>query len=69
MSMTLELIVARGTARGLLNGTATADYAELILLIQLLSQEGDHSTASELLVLAKTMYPNAEESVLPDAKG
>ena len=69
MSMTLELIVARGTARGLLNGTATADYAELILLIQLLSQEGDHSTASELLVLANTMYPNAQESVLHDPKG
>lgn len=69
MSMTLELIVARGTARGLLNGTATADYADLLLLSQLLSQEGDHSMASALLVLAKTIHPNAEESVLPDAKG
>ena len=69
MSMTLELIVARGTARGLLNGTATADYADLILLSQLLSQEGDHSMASALLVLANTIHPNGEESVLHDPKG
>ena len=32
MDMTLQLAVARGTARGLINGTAAADYGDVICL-------------------------------------
>ena len=61
MSMTLQLAVARGTARGLINGTAAADYGDVICLRQLLLREGEHGLATDLLVLAKAMSPTAAE--------
>ena len=61
MSMTLQLAVARGTARGLINGTAAADYGDVICLRRLLLREGEHGLATDLLVLAKAMTPTAAE--------
>ena len=61
MDMTLQLAVARGTARGLINGTAAADYGDVISLRRLLLREGEHGLATELLVLAQTMTPTAAE--------
>ena len=61
MGMTLQLAVARGTARGLINGTAAADYGDVISLRQLLLREGEHGLATDLLVLAKTMHPTEAE--------
>ena len=59
--MTLQLAVARGTARGLINGTSAAGYGDVICLRQLLLREGEHGLASDLLVLAKAMSPTAAE--------
>tara|TARA_Y100001933_G_scaffold223942_1_gene235871 strand:+ start:307 stop:516 length:210 start_codon:yes stop_codon:yes gene_type:complete len=61
MSMTLQLAIARGTARGLINGSAAADYGDVICLRELLLREGEHALATDLLVLAKTMKPTAAE--------
>ena len=61
MSMTLQLAVARRTARGLINGTATADYGDVISLRRLLLREGELGLATDLLVLAKAMSPTAAE--------
>lgn len=61
MSLTLQLLVARGTARGLINGTASPDYGEVITLRKFLMQEGEDGLASGLLTLAKTMHPTAKE--------
>lgn len=61
MSMTLQLIVARGTARGLINGTASPDYGEVIELRKLLLEEGELTLALGLLTLAQTMNPTPEE--------
>ena len=61
MSMTLQLAVARGTARGLINGTSAADYGDVISLRQLLLREGEHGLATDLLVLAKAMSPTPAE--------
>ena len=59
--MTLQLLVARGTARVLINGTASADYGEVIALRKLLLQEGEDGLALGLLTLAKSMQPTAQE--------
>ena len=61
MSMTLQLIVARGTARVLINGTTSADYGEVIALRKLLLEEGELTLALGLLTLAQTMNPTPEE--------
>ena len=61
MSMTLQLIVARGTARGLINGTTSPDYSEVIALRKLLLEEGELTLALGLLTLAQTMNPTPEE--------
>ena len=61
MTMTLQLAVARGTARGLINGTSAAGYGDVICLRQLLLREGEHGLATDLLVLAKAMSPTAAE--------
>ncbi len=61
MDTTLQLDVARGTARGLINGTAAADYGDVICLRRLLLREGEHGLATDLLVLAQTMSPTAAE--------
>ena len=61
MSMNLQLIVARSSARGLLSGTATADYGEVIVLRKLLLGEGELELARDLLTLAQTMKPTPTE--------
>jgi len=61
MNMTLQLAVARGTARCLINGTSAADYGDVICLRQLLLREGEHGLATDLLVLAQAMSPTAAE--------
>ena len=61
MSMTLQLLVARGTARVLINGTASPDYGEVITLRKFLMQAGEHDLASGLLTFAKTMHPTTKE--------
>lgn len=61
MSMSLQLVVARGTARGLLSGNAAADYGDVIQLRRLLLAEGDQLLAAELLLLAIAMNPTPAE--------
>ena len=61
MSMNLQLIVARSSARGLLSGAATADYGEVIVLRKLLLGEGELELARDLLTLAQTMKPTPTE--------
>ncbi len=61
MSLTLQLLVARGTARGLINGSSSPDYGEVITLRKYLLQEGEHGLAFGLLTLAKTMQPTTQE--------
>ncbi|QNI80042.1 hypothetical protein SynRS9909_02059 [Synechococcus sp. RS9909] len=61
MSMSLQLVVARGTARGLLNGSAAADYGEVLHLHRLLLEEGDELLAARLLQLALGMDPSPAE--------
>ena len=47
--MSLQHIVARSKARGLLNGSATPDLAQAIAVHRLLVLEGDALLASALL--------------------
>ena len=61
MSIDLQLVVSRGTARGLVNGSAAADYGEVISLCKVLYLEGDYQLASDLLQLAKTLQPTPLE--------
>jgi hypothetical protein len=49
MSMSLERVVARGTARGLINGSSAPSYEMVISLYKLLMVEGDAVLAAELL--------------------
>ena len=61
MSIDLQLVVSRGTARGLINGSSAADYGEVISLCKVLYLEGDYQLASDLLQLAKTLQPTSLE--------
>ncbi len=56
MSMSLERVVARGTARGLINGSASSSYEMVISLYNVLMLEGDGVLAAELLDLAASMH-------------
>jgi hypothetical protein len=49
MSMSLERVVARGTARSLINGSSAPSYEMVINLYKLLMVEGDAVLAAELL--------------------
>ena len=57
MSMSLQLVVARGTARSFLSGNAAAGYGDVILLRRLLLAEGDYLLAADLLLMAIAMNP------------
>ena len=61
MSIDLQLVVSRGTARGLINGSSAADYGEVILLCKALYLEGDYQLAADLLELAKSLQPTSLE--------
>ncbi|NDD45714.1 MAG: hypothetical protein EBZ24_09970 [Synechococcaceae bacterium WB9_4xB_025] len=61
MSMSLQLVVARGTARSFLSGNAAAGYGDVILLRRLLLAEGDHLLAADLLLMAIAMNPTPAE--------
>ena len=54
--MSLELVVARGTARSLINGSASSSYEMVINLYNVLMLEGDAALAAELLDLAASMH-------------
>ena len=55
MSMSLERVVARGTARGLINGSAAPSYEMVINLYKILMLEGDAVVAAGLLDLIASM--------------
>ena len=62
MSMSLERVVARGTARGLINGTAAPSYEMVINLYKILMLEGDAVLAAGLLDLVVSMdFPELED--------
>ena len=55
MSMSLERVVARGTARSLINGSASSSYEMMISLYNVLMLEGDAVLAAEVLDLAASI--------------
>ena len=66
MSMSLELVVARGTARSLINGSVSYSYEMVISLHKTLMLEGDAVLAAELLDFAASMdFSEIEESEDP----
>ncbi len=58
MTISLQLAVARCTARGLINGTAAADYSEVITLHRMMQLEGETALAAGLLALARSLNPS-----------
>jgi len=58
MTISLQLAVARCTARGLINGTAAADYGEVITLHRMMQLEGETVLAAGLLALARSLNPS-----------
>ncbi|MAD67452.1 MAG: hypothetical protein CMK24_08240 [Porticoccaceae bacterium] len=58
MTISLQLAVARCTARGLINGTAAADYSEVISLHKMMQLEGETALAADLLALARSLNPS-----------
>ena len=58
MTISLQLAVARCTARGLINGTAAADYSEVISLHRMMQLEGETVLAAGLLALARSLNPS-----------
>ena len=58
MTISLQLAVARCTARGLINGTAAADYSEVISLRRMMQLEGEAVLAAGLLALARSLNPS-----------
>ena len=57
MTISLQLAVARCTARVLINGTAAADYSEVINLHRMMQLEGETVLAAGLLALARSLNP------------
>ena len=53
--MSLERVVARGTARNLINGSSAPSYEMVISLYKLLMLEGDAVLAAGLLDLVASM--------------
>ena len=53
--MSLERVVARGTARGLINGSTAPSYEMVINLYKILMLEGDAVLAEGLLDLVASM--------------
>ena len=53
--MSLERVVARGTARGLINGSTSPSYEMVINLYKILMLEGDAVLAAGLLDLVASM--------------
>ena len=53
--MSLERVVARGTARGLITGSAAPSYEMVINLYKILMLEGDAVLAAGLLDLVASM--------------
>ena len=58
MTISLQLAVARCTASGLINGTAAADYSEVISLHRMMQLEGETALAADLLALARSLNPS-----------
>ena len=63
MSMSLERVVARGTARSLIHGSSAPSYEMVISLYKLLMLEGDAVLAAGLLDLVASMDLSEVESI------
>ena len=61
--MSLERVVARGTARSLINGSSAPSYEMVISLYKLLMLEGDAVLAAGLLDLVASMDLSEVESI------
>ena len=60
MTMSLQHVIARSKARGLINGSATPDLGQAMAVHRLLLLEGDALLAAALLNFARSLPPSAE---------
>jgi|TARA_B100002052_G_scaffold260103_1_gene253088 hypothetical protein len=60
MTMSLQHVIARSKARGLINGSATPDLGQAMAVHRLLVLEGDALLAAALLKFARSLPPSAE---------
>ncbi len=60
MTMSLQHVIARSKARGLINGSATPDLGQAMAVHRLLVLEGDAFLAAALLNFARSLPPSAE---------
>ena len=60
MTMSLQHVIARSQARGLINGSATPDLGQAMDVHRLLVLEGDARLASALLTFVLSLPPPAE---------
>ena len=58
--MSLQHVIARSKARGLINGSATRDLGQAMAVHRLLVLEGDARLASALLKYVLSLPPSAE---------
>ena len=58
--MSLQHVIARSKARGLINGSATPDLGQAMAVHRLLVLEGDAFLAPALLNFARSLPPSAE---------
>lgn len=59
MTMTLQHVVARSMARGLINGSAAPDLSQAMAVHRLLLVEGDASLAAAVLRFAQSLPPSS----------
>ena len=57
MTMSLQHVIARSKARGLINGSATPDLGQAMAVHRLLVLEGDALLAAALLNFARSLPP------------
>ena len=60
MTMSLQHVIARSKARGLINVSATPDLGQAMAVHRLLVLEGDARLASALLTFVLSLPPAAE---------
>ena len=60
MTMSLQHVIARSKARGLINGSATPDLGQAMDVHRLLVLEGDARLASALLTFVLSLPPATE---------
>ena len=59
MAMTLQHVLARSMARGLINGSAAPDLSQAMAVHRLLVLEGDALLAAAVLRFAQSLPPSA----------